>query len=181
MKLDLDQIRGLFAIFSENQDITEVTIDTGDGKITLKKAARQAVRHSFSSAGNNVEMAATHAMASSAVKGGNAQQTATTPAQTQPQAESRNNEGVGGAANNGLIPITSPMVGTFYRSPSPTAPAFVEVGDSINPGQTVCIIEAMKLMNDLPAEISGKIVKILVENGTTVEYGQQLMLVDPKG
>jgi acetyl-CoA carboxylase biotin carboxyl carrier protein len=73
------------------------------------------------------------------------------------------------------------MVGTFYGSPSPTAPAFVKPGDRVTVGQTVCIIEAMKLMNDLPSEVAGKIVKICVDNGTTVEYGQTLFLVDPKG
>jgi acetyl-CoA carboxylase biotin carboxyl carrier protein len=85
------------------------------------------------------------------------------------------------ASTNGLVPVTSPMVGTFYRAASPTATPFVNVGDHINVGQTVCIIEAMKLMNDMPSEVSGKIVKVCVDNGTTVEYGQQLFLVDPKG
>lgn len=73
------------------------------------------------------------------------------------------------------------MVGTFYRAPSPGAANYVEIGDRVSVGQTVCIIEAMKLMNDLPSEVSGKIVKICVDNGTTVEYGQTLFLVDPKG
>ena len=83
--------------------------------------------------------------------------------------------------NNGLVPVASPMVGTFYRSSSPSAPPFVEVGDTIAVGQTVCIIEAMKLMNDLPAEVAGRIVKVCVENGTTVEYGQPLFMVNPRG
>ena len=71
------------------------------------------------------------------------------------------------------------MVGTFYRSPAPEEPPFVSVGDSIGNGQTVCIIEAMKLMNELEAEVSGKIVDILVENAEPVEFGQVLMRVDP--
>ena len=82
---------------------------------------------------------------------------------------------------NGFIHITSPMVGTFYRSPSPESRPFVDIGDHVSVGDTVCIIEAMKLMNDMPSEVSGKIMKILVDNGTTVEYGQPLFLVDPKG
>jgi len=75
--------------------------------------------------------------------------------------------------------IKSPMIGTFYRSPNPDSPSFVEEGDHIKPGQTVCIIEAMKLFNEIEAEISGTIVKILVENATPVEFDQPLFLVDP--
>ncbi len=74
--------------------------------------------------------------------------------------------------------VTSPMVGTFYRSPAPEAPMFVEVGDSVRPGQTLCILEAMKLMNELEAEVGGVIRKILVENGHPVEYGQVLFEID---
>ncbi|MEB3309697.1 MAG: acetyl-CoA carboxylase biotin carboxyl carrier protein [Snowella sp.] len=74
-------------------------------------------------------------------------------------------------------PITSPMVGTFYRAPGPEEPPFVDVGDSIRKGQTVCIIEAMKLMNEIEAEISGQIMEIVVANGEPVEYGQTLLWV----
>ena len=70
--------------------------------------------------------------------------------------------------------VTSPIVGTFFRSPSPTAEVFVKLGDTIQEGQTLCIIEAMKLMNEIPSDISGTVVKILVENGQPVEYGQPL-------
>jgi len=79
-----------------------------------------------------------------------------------------------------LIPIKTPMVGSFYRAPSPEAAPFVEMGDTIEPEQIVCIIEAMKLMNEIRAEIKGKIVKILVEDGHPVEYGQTLFLVKPE-
>jgi acetyl-CoA carboxylase biotin carboxyl carrier protein len=75
--------------------------------------------------------------------------------------------------------VTSPMVGSFYASPSPDSPAFVSVGQTISKGQTVCIIEAMKMMNELESELSGKVVRILVENGQPVEFGQVLMLVEP--
>ncbi|MBE9079928.1 acetyl-CoA carboxylase biotin carboxyl carrier protein, partial [Romeria aff. gracilis LEGE 07310] len=78
-----------------------------------------------------------------------------------------------------FLKITSPIVGTFYRAPGPDEAAFVEVGDRIQAGQTVCIIEAMKLMNELEAEISGEIVEVLVENSEPVEFGQTLMLVRP--
>ncbi|MGB9612932.1 MAG: acetyl-CoA carboxylase biotin carboxyl carrier protein, partial [Candidatus Margulisiibacteriota bacterium] len=76
--------------------------------------------------------------------------------------------------------ITSPMVGTFYRAPSPDASPFVEVGDEVEPGKVVCIIEAMKLFNEIEAEVKGKVVKILVENGKPVEYGQKLFLIKIK-
>ena len=75
--------------------------------------------------------------------------------------------------------ITSPMVGTFYRAPAPDADPFVEVGDVIELGQTVCIIEAMKLMNEIEAETKGRIVQVLIENAQPVEFGQKLMLVEP--
>ena len=75
--------------------------------------------------------------------------------------------------------INSPMVGTFYRSPSPEAPPFVDAGDVIKPGSTVCIVEAMKLMNEIEAEVSGKVVRFLVENGQPVEYGQPLLEIEP--
>ncbi len=74
--------------------------------------------------------------------------------------------------------IKSPLVGTFYRSPSPGAPPFVEVGDTVSPGQVLCIIEALKVMNEIESDVRGKVVKILVENGETVEYGQPLFIID---
>ncbi|EIM76410.1 acetyl-CoA carboxylase, biotin carboxyl carrier protein [Nitritalea halalkaliphila LW7] len=84
-------------------------------------------------------------------------------------------------ASANLLEIKSPMIGTFYRTPNPDSPAFAEVGDTVTAGQTVCIIEAMKLFNEIESEISGKIVKVLVENAQPVEYDQPLFLVDPAG
>ena len=78
-----------------------------------------------------------------------------------------------------LIQIKSPMIGTFYRTPNPDSPAFVSVGDKVKPGDTVCIIEAMKLFNEIESEVTGTIVEILVENASPVEYDQPLFLVDP--
>ena len=78
-----------------------------------------------------------------------------------------------------LITVKSPIIGTFYRKPSPDKPSFVEVGDSISEGTVLCVIEAMKLFNDIESEISGKIVKILVDDTSPVEFDQPLFLVDP--
>mgnify|MGYP001578153665 CR=1 FL=1 len=81
--------------------------------------------------------------------------------------------------NANYITINSPMIGTFYRTPSPDQDAFVKVGDSIKPGDVLCIVEAMKLFNEIESEISGKIVKILADDQTPIEYDQPLFLVDP--
>ena len=81
--------------------------------------------------------------------------------------------------NSNYITVKSPMIGTFYRSANPEADAFVKVGDEVNPGDVVCIIEAMKLFNEIESEVSGKIVKVLVDDQTPVEYDQPLFLVDP--
>ncbi len=83
------------------------------------------------------------------------------------------------AAQGNLIEVRSPMIGTFYRSPGPDKPVFIEVGDTIKAGDTVCIIEAMKLFNEIESEVSGKIVKVLVTDSTPVEYDQPLFLVEP--
>ncbi|MFA5113072.1 MAG: acetyl-CoA carboxylase biotin carboxyl carrier protein [Candidatus Margulisiibacteriota bacterium] len=92
------------------------------------------------------------------------------PAHHEPKAKEKTEE-------DGLTAITSPMVGTFYRSPSPESAPFVEAGDEVEPGKVVCIIEAMKLFNEIESEVRGKIVKVLVENGKPVEFGQKLFLV----
>lgn len=82
-------------------------------------------------------------------------------------------------AGDGLVAITSPMVGTFYRAPAPDADPYVENGDSVEMGQTVCIIEAMKLMNEIESDVRGRVVQILVENAQPVEFGQKLFMVEP--
>jgi oxaloacetate decarboxylase alpha subunit len=76
--------------------------------------------------------------------------------------------------------IKSPMVGTFYRSPAPDAPPFVEIGQDIEPGQVICIIEAMKLMNEIKSEVAGRVVEIPIENGEPVEFGQVLFVIEPR-
>ena len=95
-------------------------------------------------------------------------QPARAPGQPPPAEESRR------------VVIKSPMVGTFYRAPAPDAPPFVEVGQELEVGQVVCILEAMKLMNEIKAEAAGRIVEVLVENGEAVEFGQPLFSVEPR-
>jgi len=168
VNIDLDQVKLLLEMVGET-DISELTIEVDEERITIKKGGA-------SIAGPGQVIHTTHVsdhMPTAAAKSNSA---APAPA---PASQAAANTPA--ADNTDLTPITSPMVGTFYRSPSPSAPKFVEVGDKVSIGQTVCIIEAMKLMNDLPSEIAGKIVKICAENGSTVEYGQQLFLVDTKG
>jgi acetyl-CoA carboxylase biotin carboxyl carrier protein len=83
------------------------------------------------------------------------------------------------SSETGLVPIVSPIVGTFYRAPAPNAKPFIELNDMVKPGQTVCLVEAMKLMNEIESEFNGRIARILVENGQPVEYNQPLFLVEP--
>ena len=85
------------------------------------------------------------------------------------------------AADEGLHTVRSPIVGTFYESPSPGSPPFVKPGDTVEVGQVLCIVEAMKLMNEIEADVAGEIVKKLVTNGQPIEYGQELFLIRPKG
>ena len=94
--------------------------------------------------------------------------------------EGRSAEKGAAPARSDLLEITSPMVGTFYRAPAPDAPPYVEPGRTVVPGDTLCIIEAMKLMNELECEVTGTIVEVCVENAQPVEYGQVLFRVDPR-
>ena len=176
MEIDLKQISELIAVVTDT-DITELTIEHGDQKITLKK-------------GGNVQPATQMIFAEPPAMSGHLVAPARNNVMSfEPKSESRAEVRAAesapalAAANNAqdLISVTSPMVGTFYRAGSPTAKPFVDIGDRISVGQTVCIIEAMKLMNDMPSEVAGRIVKVCVDNGSTVEYGQPLFLIDPKG
>ena len=97
----------------------------------------------------------------------------------QGQSSSGDSTEIAASKNDNLITIKSPMIGTFYKRPSPDKPVFAEVGDEIVPGKVLCIIEAMKLFNEIESEVSGRVVKILVEDASPVEYDQPLFLVDP--
>ena len=94
-------------------------------------------------------------------------------------ADQESQDGAEGASDAGLLEVTSPMVGTFYSSPAPDVDPYVEVGKRVGNGTVLCIIEAMKLMNELESEVEGIVAKVLVENAQPVEYGQVLFLIDP--
>ena len=143
----------------ELQQLIQMVQETGIGELELTAGGRS-VRISTSVPGP--APAAVHVAAGSAAR-------AAAPAVAEAPAEPASS----------LRAITSPMVGTFYRSPAPDAEPFVESGDSVSVGQTVCIIEAMKLMNEIEAEFKGRVVQILVENAQPVEFGQKLFLVEP--
>jgi acetyl-CoA carboxylase biotin carboxyl carrier protein len=170
--IDLKQISDLLAVVG-GTDITELTIESGDQKITVKKSGPVYA--------TPAAMMLADALPPNAVSRGSVPAAATMSFEPKNEVKSEAKPEAAAPAAADLVSVTSPMVGTFYRSSSPTAKPFVDVGDKISVGQTVCIIEAMKLMNDMPSEVSGKIVKVCCDNGSTVEYGQQLFLVDPKG
>lgn len=146
--------------FISNSGLAEVKIETDEFKLSIKKNAETHV------------VKAAEAAPAPAVAAAPSPAPAPAPAE-QPAAPK--------ADTSAYVEIKSPMIGTFYTTPNPDSDAFVNVGDTVKPGQTVCIIEAMKLFNEIESEVSGKIVKILVENSTPVEYDQPLFLVDPAG
>jgi acetyl-CoA carboxylase biotin carboxyl carrier protein len=164
VKIDIDQIKELIAIVAANE-VAELTVEVGGEKVTIKKSGHLVQAGPAMTSHVAYEIPAARAIEHKEHRPAEAREAPAEPSEP---------------STNGLVPVTSPMVGTFYRSPSPNAPPYVEVGDRIAVGQTVCIIEAMKLMNDMPAEVAGRVVKICADNGSTVEYGQQLFLVDPK-
>lgn len=166
MELNFNELRELVAAVSQT-DIAELTLKSAEFELTLRKPVAVTAATTValpSPMGVETTPAAPPVVASTPSA---APAPAPPPAKPTPPPASEPN----------LLEITSPMVGTFYRSPAPDEPPFVEVGVRIQPGQTVCIIEAMKLMNELEAEFAGEIVEILVQNAEPVEYGQALMLV----
>ena len=158
--MDIKEIQNLIK-FVAKSGASEVSLETDDFKINIKTGAGE-------SAIQVVQPVAQMAAAPTPV----AQPVAQAPA---PAAESA----ATAEDNSNYITIKSPIIGTFYRRPSPDKDAFVSVGDEINAGTVVCIIEAMKLFNEIESEISGKIVKVLADDQTPVEYDQPLFLVDP--
>lgn len=159
--MDLKEIQNLIK-FVSNSGVAEVKLETGDIKITIRTTLE----------GNSpdityVQQAPIQQSLPQAVP---AQQVAQAPVAPAAPAVDENAK---------YVTIKSPMIGTFYRKPAPDKPSFVEVGSSIGKGDVLCVVEAMKLFNEIEAEISGKIVKILVDDMSPVEFDQPLFLVDP--
>lgn len=154
------EIRDLIDFIS-NSDLDEVNIETQEFKLAVKKNSPVV---------NTIVESASVAPVLGQPTQAEAPKPASVPAEVQAPAPSENSK---------YVEIKSPMIGTFYVSSSPESDAFVNVGDPVKVGQTVCIIEAMKLFNEIESEYSGKIVKVLVENSSPVEYDQPLFLVDP--
>jgi len=153
-------------------NLTEVKLKKKDFEISIRtKKYRRNMQQVMSAPAPIVSMAPTPQVASPAP--------APPPAATKPAPSAQVESNGDDTAN--LLEVKSPIVGTFYRSSSPDKPAFVKVGDSIATGDVVCIVEAMKLFNEIESEISGKIVKVMCEDASPVEYDQVLFLVDPNG
>ena len=167
MTLDFNEIRQLLVTIAQT-DIAEVTLKNNEFELTVRKAI------SFSNNGQ--------ALVSGVVSAGVTHLGTTSPEMVinkvvdnsiiQPAVSPS-------PINQKLVDVLSPMVGTFYRAPAPGESPFVAVGDRVKSGQSVCIIEAMKLMNEIEAEVSGQVMEILVQNGEPVEYGQPLMRINP--
>jgi acetyl-CoA carboxylase biotin carboxyl carrier protein len=161
--MDFKQVQELIKIINRS-NIGEISIEEKDFKITIKQKKENVTQ--MIAAPAPVAMSAPVVAASPAAV---AAPVAAVPAAKTEEAPKADN----------LITIKSPMIGTFYRRPGPDKPIFIEVGDEIAPGKVVCIIEAMKLFNEIESEISGRVVKILAEDASPVEYDQPLFLVEP--
>ncbi len=158
--MDIKEIQNLIR-FVAKSGASEVKLETEDIKITIKTTSESAGQ----AEATIVQQIPVHA-AMAPVAAAPAAPAAPAPAEEEEDLSK-------------YITVKSPIIGTFYRKPSPDKPNFVEVGSSIGEGDVLCVIEAMKLFNDIESEVSGKIVKILVENASPVEFDQPLFLVDP--
>lgn len=165
--MDLKEIKKILDMIAESE-VNQVTIEEGDFKIKVKKTADVV---QGSSAPVQYQMPAAPPQ-QQAPAGGQPPQQA--PAQQSSSGDS-SGEDEGGQPDGNVV--TSPIVGTFYRSPSPDDDAFVSVGDHVEKGQTLCIVEAMKIMNEIESEYSGEVKKILVENAEAVEFEQPLFVI----
>jgi len=166
--MDFKQIQELIKMINKS-NIGELTIEQKDFRVTIRQKEEQVTQVVASP----VQQAPVYAAPPPQLAATSPSQ----PAAAGPAAEKPAKAAESSASN--LVTIKSPMIGSFYRRPTPDKPNFCEVGDEVSPGKVVCIIEAMKLFNEIEAEISGKIVKVLAEDASPVEYDQPLFLVEP--
>jgi len=153
--------------FLIEKDIAEFELERGDVKVKIKRAGEHTVVHSHAEPRFYAVPPAPNAAIEMAV----APSVAHPPAGAAPAAP---------APEEGLHTVKSPIVGTFYEAPSPGAPPFAKVGDSVEVGQVLCIVEAMKLLNEIESDVAGEILKKLATNGQPIEYGQELFAIRPK-
>ena len=165
--MDYKQIQELIKLINKS-NIGELSIEENDFKITIKQKKEQATQQ---------QPVAAPVFLQPQIAAPPPAQSVTQPVQTKEATEV--SADATAAKSDNLITIKSPMIGTFYKRPSPDKPNFVEVGEEIAPGKVLCIIEAMKLFNEIESEVSGKVVKILVDDSSPVEYDQPLFLVEP--
>lgn len=163
--MEFKQIQELIKAINKS-NISELSVEEGDFKITIKQAQTISETQFVAVQAPMPQMLPQAAPQAAALPAAPAPAAQVTPAAAP-------------AANDKLITIKSPMIGTFYRSPSPDKPSFVNVGDDIKQGDVLCIVEAMKLFNEIESEVSGKIVKVLIDDASPVEYDQPLFLVEP--
>ncbi|HEY9832789.1 MAG TPA: acetyl-CoA carboxylase biotin carboxyl carrier protein [Stenomitos sp.] len=177
MTLDFNQLRELLTAIAQT-DIAELTLKSADFELTVRKGIPLTASGAPSlsiAGGNTVSGLLSTSPPSATLPASLTPPPATATAEATPPPSVAATPTV----DPKWIEVKSPMVGTFYRSPAPDEPAFVEVGDRIRTGQTICIIEAMKLMNEIEAEVSGQVMELLVQNGEPVEYDQPLMRINP--
>ncbi|MGB3534632.1 MAG: acetyl-CoA carboxylase biotin carboxyl carrier protein [Microcoleaceae cyanobacterium] len=177
MQLDLSQLRELLADIDKT-NISELTLKSEDFELTVRKDLPMS--NSALPPMNSVltaNISSPEGTAASVVPATRSEPSSTTATTSSTTVTPSSSASV--SVDPRWVEVTSPMVGTFYSSPAPDEPVFVDNGDRVSAGQTVCIIEAMKLMNEIEAEVSGTVVEVLVENGTPVEYGQPLMRINP--
>jgi acetyl-CoA carboxylase biotin carboxyl carrier protein len=160
--MDFKQIQELIKMINKS-NIGELTVEQKDFRITIKQKEENVTQVVTAAAPAAIALAP--------------QPVATIQSAAQAPSAEKAKPAEAPAAN--LLTIKSPMIGTFYRRSGPDTPAFVEPGDDITPGKVVCIIEAMKLFNEIESEVKGKVVKVLVEDASPVEYDQPLFLVEP--
>ncbi|MFW6104339.1 MAG: acetyl-CoA carboxylase biotin carboxyl carrier protein [Candidatus Bipolaricaulota bacterium] len=161
MDLNIEQMKEIIELF-ENSNLTEISVSQNDYQVTLKK-------NSGSRRNSQTDTAIQHRASEEQSERADRKNQEKTPSELKASSEDLEEK----------VTITSPIVGTFYRSPSPDDPPYVSVGDEVGEGDTVCIVEAMKVMNEVKSNKDGEVVEVCVEDGDPVEYGQELFKLMP--